>query len=264
MALQARIFVFIAAIASMALIPLDAAAEHRVALVIGNGDYKAVDTLANPANDARLLAGTLRSLGFALVGEGAQLNLSKRGFERIVESFGGELSAGDVALFFYAGHGLQVRGRNYLPPVDATPSSERDIALQLISADLVLHQMEKAHTRLNIVILDACRNNPFDGPGLRAAPAGLATVVAPEGTLVSFATQPGSVALDGDDGDSPFSKALANEIRRSGIELLSTFNEVGRTVLRETNGKQQPWISTSPIVGSFYFAGNGQATSQRK
>jgi uncharacterized caspase-like protein len=248
-----------ALIAGVVLPVPHAAAERRVALVIGNADYKSVGALANPGNDARLLADALRSVGFMLVGEGAQLNLDKRGFERAIETFGGELSSGDVALFFYAGHGLQVRGSNYLLPVDAVASEEREIPMRLISIDLVLHQMEKAHTHLNIVILDACRNNPFDAPGLRAAPAGLAAMVAPEGTLVSYATQPGNVALDGDDADSPYSKALARQLRRPGIDVFRTFNEVGNAVLRDTNGRQQPWISTSPIAGTFYFAGHAQA-----
>ena len=248
---------------AVALLVPDAVAEHRVALAIGNADYKSIGTLANPGNNARLLAGTLRSVAFTLVGEGAQLNLDKRGFERAVEVFGGELSPGDVALFFYAGHGLQVRGSNYLLPVDAV-ASDSNIAARLISAEFVLGQMEKAHTRLNIVILDACRNNPFDGAGLRTQPAGLAAMVAPEATLVSFATQPGNVALDGDDGGSPFSKALAGEMRRPGVEVLHTFNEVGKAVVRQTNGRQQPWVSTSPIAGAFYFAGNAQASGVRK
>jgi uncharacterized caspase-like protein len=252
-----------ALIASVVLPMPHAAAEHRVALVIGNANYKSVGALANPGNDARLLADTLRSVGFTLVGEGAQLNLDKRGFERAIETFGGELSSGDVALFFYAGHGLQVRGSNYLLPIDAVASDERDIPMRLISIDLVLHQMEKAHTHLNIVILDACRNNPFGAPGLRAATTGLAAMTAPEGTLVSYATQPGNVALDGDDGDSPYSKALARELRRPGIEVFGTFNEVGKAVLRETNGRQQPWVSTSPMTGTFYFAGHAQATGRQ-
>jgi uncharacterized caspase-like protein len=134
------------------------------------------------------------------------------------------------------------------------------MAARLISADFVLLQMEKAHTRLNIVILDACRNNP----ALRPQPAGLAAMIAPEATLVSFATQPGNVALDGDDGDSPFSKALAAEMRRPGLEVLHTFDEVGKTVLRQTKGRQQPWVSTSPSAGTFYFAGTAQASGGRK
>jgi uncharacterized caspase-like protein len=238
----------------LALSPQPAAAEKRVALVIGNGAYKSIGALANAGNDARLLAATLRSVGFMLVGEGAQLDLDKRGFERALEALGGELSSGDVALLFYAGHGLQVRGSNYLLPIDTSPVKEADITSQLINVDLVLREMKQAHTRLNIVILDACRNNPFGGTGLRVASAGLAPMLAP-GSLISFATQPGSVAFDGDDGDSPFSKALAATMQRPGLDLIEAFDEVGKAVMHVTGGQQQPWISTSPIPGSFYFAG---------
>ena len=241
------------ALASFVLIAWPAAAEKRVALVVGNSHYRSLGTLANPSNDAKLLASTLRSVGFTLIGEGAQLDLDKRGFERVVESFGGELSAGDVAVFFYAGHGVQVRGNNYLVPVDASPADETDVAKQLFDINLVLREMERSRTRLNVLILDACRDNPFGGVGMRAASSGLAEMRAPEGTLISFATQPGNVALDGEGGDSPFSKALAVTMRQRGLELFQTFNKVGKAVLRETKGKQQPWISTSPIAGSFYF-----------
>ena len=232
-----------------------ALAEKRVALVVGNANYAALGKLPNPGNDARLLAQTLQSVGFVLVGGGPAVNLDKRAFEQAIETFGKSLAPGDVALFFYAGHGLQVGGANYLVPVDAAPTDEQDIAGQLVGVDAVLRAVATSRARLNILILDACRNNPFNGPGLRAMPAGLATPAAPESTLISFATQPGSVALDGDDGDSPFSKVLAVTMRRPGLELFSTFDEVGKEVLRKTNGKQQPWISTSPIAGSFYFVG---------
>jgi len=251
------------AILVFALSPQPAAAEKRVALVIGNGAYRSIGAIANAGNDARLLAATLRSVGFMLVGDGAQLDLDKRGFERALEALGGELSSGDVALLFYAGHGLQVRGSNYLLPIDASLVKEADIASQLINVDLVLREMKQAQTRLNIVILDACRNNPFAVTGVRSA--GLAPVLAPAGSLISFATQPGSVAFDGDDGDSPFSKALAATMQRPGLDLIAAFDEVGKAVIQVTGGQQQPWISTSPIPGSFYFAGAKVAPgAQRK
>jgi uncharacterized caspase-like protein len=252
------------AILILALSLQPAAAEKRVALVIGNAAYRSIGALANAANDARLLAATLRSVGFMLVGEGAQLDLDKRGFERALEALGGELSSGDVALLFYAGHGLQVGGSNYLLPID-TSLREADIASQLINVDLVLREMKQAHTRLNIVILDACRNNPFEVTGLRVTSAGLAPMLAPAGSLISFATQPGSVAFDGDDDDSPFSKALAATMRRPGLDLIEAFDEVGKVVMHMTGGQQQPWISTSTIPGSFYFAGAKVAPgAQRK
>lgn len=230
-------------------------AEKRVALVVGNAAYKNVSVLENPANDARLMAETLSALGFSLVGSKAHTDLDKAGFDRAVQEFGAQLLGANVGLFYYAGHGIQVRGSNYLVPVGANPAREADIDFQMLDTNVVLRQMESAGTRLNLVILDACRNNPFGGRGLRSSNAGLAQIQAPEGTLISFATQPGSVALDGNDGNSPYTKALARTIRRGGLDIFQTFNEVGLAVKQATAGSQQPWVSSSPISGSFYFAG---------
>ena len=229
--------------------------ETRLALVVGNSNYRNVPGLDNPANDARLMADTLRSLGFKLVGDGPQIDLDKAELDRAVQSFGHGLQGGDVGLFYYAGHGLQVRGANYLVPVGANPAREADVDFQMLDINLVLRQMESAGTKLNIVILDACRNNPFGGRGLRATDSGLAQMRAPEGTLISYATQPGNVAADGTGDHSPYTKALAKTIRKPGLGIFDTFNAVGLEVLRETSGSQQPWVSNSPIAGSFYFAG---------
>jgi hypothetical protein len=227
---------------------------RRVALVIGNSAYRNVTPLDNPANDARLLADTLRGLDFTLVGGDALRDLDKAGLDRAVQTFGTELEGADVGLFYFAGHGVQVRGANYLVPIDSNPAREADVDFQMLDAALVLRQMEAAGTRLNLVILDACRNNPFGGRGLRAIDRGLAQMRAPEGTLISFATQPGNVARDGADGNSPYTKALAQTIRRPGLGLFDTFNEVGLAVQRATGGAQQPWVSSSPIAGTFYFS----------
>lgn len=232
-----------------------AIADTRVALVVGNGAYRHVSSLDNPVNDARLMAQTLRDLGFTLVGGAAQLDLDKSALDAAVQAFGAALQGADVGLFYYAGHGVQVRGANYLVPVGANPVREADIDFQMLDTALVLRQMEAAGTRLNLVILDACRNNPFGGRGLRATSSGLAQMQAPEGTLISFATQPGNVALDGQSGNSPYTAALAQTIRRSGLDIFQTFNEVGLAVKRSTAGAQQPWVSSSPIAGTFYFAG---------
>jgi formylglycine-generating enzyme required for sulfatase activity len=234
-------------------IATDALAERRVALVVGNSAYTNIPRLANPASDARLMAETLRGLGFALVGDAAQLDLDEAGFRRAVQNFGAALSSADVGLFYYAGHGVQVRGTNYLVPIGANPTREADIDFQMLDANLVLRQMEGAGTKLNLVILDACRNNPFGGRGLRAADTGLAQMRAPEGTLISFATQPGNVAQDGSDGNSPYTRALADAVKKPGVDIFRTFNEVGLAVSRATGGNQQPWVSLSPINGDFYF-----------
>jgi uncharacterized caspase-like protein len=237
-----------------------ALADKRVALVVGNSAYVNVPRLSNPANDARLMADTLRSLGFTLVGGGAQFDLDKTRFDNAVQDFGNQLQGADVGLFYFAGHGVQVRGANYLVPIGANPTREADVDFQMLDTNLVLRQMEGAGTKLNLVILDACRNNPFGGRGLRAANGGLAQMQAPEGTLISYATQPGNVAQDGTDGDSPYSRALAQTLRRPGLGVLEAFNEVGLAVKQMTGGAQQPWVSSSPISGHFQFAA-GPATT---
>jgi formylglycine-generating enzyme required for sulfatase activity len=256
------------------LLSAPASADKRVALVVGNSSYQNVGRLDNPASDAKLLAETLRALGFTLVGGSAQLDLDKAAFDRTVQAFGAQLPGADVGLFYYAGHGVQVRGQNYLIPIDANPTKEADVDFQMLDTNLVLRQMEGAGTRLNIVILDACRNNPFGGRSLavrraqdadtnrmRDTGGGLAQMQAPEGTLISFATQPGSVAQDGADGNSPYAKALAETIRKPGLGIFDAFNQVGLQVKRLTRGAQQPWVSSSPIDGTFYFVPPGGAVA---
>ena len=239
-----------------------ASAEKRIALVVGNSAYQNVTPLDNPANDASLMAETLRGLGFSLVGNGARLNLDKMALDDAVQEFGRETQGADVALFYYAGHGVQVRGSNYLIPVNANPTREADVDFQMVDINLVLNQMQGSGTRLNLVILDACRNNPFGGRGLRSSEGGLAQIRAPEGTLISYATQPGSIAQDGSDGHSPYTTALATTIKRADLDIFQTFNEVGLEVKRSTGGSQQPWLSSSPIDGRFYFVSpSGSAVS---
>jgi len=232
-----------------------ARADKRVALVIGNSAYQSVTRLDNPRNDARLMANTLRGLGFTLVGNGPQTDLDKVALDGALQKFGNAVLGADVALFYYAGHGVQVAGRNFLVPITANPAKEADVYLQMVDTAVVLSQMEGSGTRLNIVILDACRNNPFAGRGIRATGGGLAQMQAPEGTLISYATQPGNVALDGDGGNSPYSSALAATISKPGLGIFEAFNEVGLSVKKVTGGSQQPWVSSSPIAGAFYFAG---------
>jgi hypothetical protein len=230
-----------------------AIAEKRIALVVGNSAYQNITRLDNPRNDATLMAETLSGLGFTLIGGRAQLDLDKAALDTDVQNFGRQIQGADVALFYYAGHGVQVNGANYLVPVGANPTREADVDFQMVDINLVLRQMQGSGTRLNMVILDACRNNPFGARGLRSADGGLAQMRAPEGTLISYATQPGSVAQDGSDGHSPYTKALATTIKQAGLDIFQTFNQVGLAVKRETGGSQQPWVSSSPIDGSFYF-----------
>jgi hypothetical protein len=228
-------------------------AEKRIALVVGNSAYQNITRLDNPKNDALLIADTLGGLGFTLIGGGAQTDLDKAALDLAIQNFGRQIQGADVTLFYYAGHGVQVSGSNYLVPVNANPTREADVDFQMVDVNLVLRQMQGSGTRLNMVILDACRNNPFGARGLRSAEGGLAQLRAPEGTLISYATQPGSVAQDGVDGHSPYTRALAATVVQAGLDIFQTFNQVGLVVKRTTGGAQQPWVSSSPIDGTFYF-----------
>lgn len=231
------------------------AAPRRIALVVGNSEYQHVPKLDNPARDAALIADTLRSIGFELVGGGAQLDLDRATLERRIREFGRAIGGETVALFYYSGHGLQIRGANYLVPVAANIAAASDVDFELIDVDVVLRQMNEAHSSLNLVILDACRNNPFGGRGLRDGGGGLAEMRAPKGTLISYATQPGGVARDGQPGgDSPYSIALSVAMKTRGVDVFRAFNQVGVDVSQATNGEQTPWLSSSPIDGEFYLA----------
>src|SRR6185437_15818694 len=230
-------------------------AEKRVALVIGNSAYQTVPKLLNPDNDARLMSDTLLSLGFFVVGGDARLDLDKSGFDAALNEFSKQLVGADVALFYYAGHGVETHGLNYLVPIDAHPREEADVFEQMVSTSDILDRLEKSGTRINLVLLDACRDNPFGGHGVRSTTGGLAQMPAPIGTLISFATQPRSVSLDGEGGHSPYTRALVAAVQRPGSGLFKTFNEVGLAVEKATGGRQLPWVSSSPISGNFYFAG---------
>jgi TPR repeat protein len=245
----------IAAFLLCAALPSTAHAERRVALVIGNSAYRTVPVLPNPASDAKLMSDTLTSLGFFVVGGGARLDLDKAGFDQALKDFGTQSTGADVALFYYAGHGVETHGLNYLVPVDAHPQDEADVFEQMVGTSGILDLLEKSGTRINLVLLDACRDNPFRDHGVRSTTGGLAQMPAPVGTLISFATQPRSVSLDGISGHSPYTRALAEAMQKPGAGLFKTFNEVGLAVEKATGGQQLPWVSSSPISGNFYFAG---------
>jgi hypothetical protein len=227
-----------------------ALAEKRVALVIGNAGYRNVMRLDSPGNDAKRMAETLRSLGFKVIGP--LLDLEEPAMRRAVQAFGTEMFGAEVALFYYAGHAVQVRGNNYLAPVDANPTRESDAEFRMIGVNMALHEMETAGARLNIVILDASRGNPFTG--FRAAGNGLAPMQAPRGTLISFAAEPGKVVPE-TPGDSIFTKTLTQTMTKPGLDILRTFGDVGDAVSAATRGAQQPWLSAAPIRGDFFFGG---------
>jgi len=227
--------------------------ERRVALVIGNDNYKYVPHLENAVNDARLIADTLKELGFTLVGGGPQLNLDRAKLTEAIRTFGRDANGATAAVFYYSGHGIQMRGVNWLVPVTANPIAESDVDFEMVDTSLVLRVMEAAKAKFKLMILDACRNNPFASRRLRAVTRGLVEMNAPEGTLISYATQPGQVARDGEDGHSPYTEALAETMRKPGLDVFNLFNEVGLIVERVTKREQQPWLASSPLEGVFYF-----------
>ncbi len=239
--------------AALVLLAAPARAEPRVALVIGNSNYGGdLGQLPNPANDARLMAKTLRGIGFTVVeAEDADQNQMKRA----IQDFSAQLAgAGDGAtgLFFYAGHGLQVAGTNYLIPIHAKIAREGDVDIEAVPVDLVMKQMAFAESAVNIVILDACRNNPLSR-GFRSVTRGLADpAVRPMGSFIAYSTAPGDVAEDGKGANSPYTTALATAITRPGASINDIFQDVRGQVLTATNRKQVPWDSSS-LTAPFYF-----------
>ena len=233
-------------------------AEERIALVIGNSDY-AEGALANPVNDARLIAATLREVGFLVI---EQLDADENTMERAIQDFGDRLeNAGKkaIGLVYYAGHGVQVDGVNYLIPIGAEIDHERRIKTEAVSTGIVMDTFKYARNELNILILDACRNNPF-ASRTRSPQRGLSQMTAPTGTLIAYATSPGNVASDGDGENSPYSAALADGMLRKGVLIEQMFKGVRRSVKTETSGAQEPWEASS-LVGDFYFKENGESRS---
>ena len=228
-------------------VPSTARAGGRVALVIGNADYKEAP-LRNPVNDARAMAASLKDLGFDVI---SVENAGKAAMERAIVEFTGRLDENSSGLFYYAGHGVQISGRNYMVPVDARIRSEREARIEAVGVNLVLDELEYAGNRLNVVILDACRNNPF-GRRLRGASRGLAAIDAGRGTLIAYATSPGSVAQDGDGRNGLYTEELLRALRIPGLEVEEVFKQVRVQVSRRTDHQQIPWESSS-LTGQFIF-----------
>lgn len=229
-----------------------ALADPRIALVIGNSAYGSVTALDNPANDSRLISTKLEKMGFEvrLLTDSTQVEM-----KRAIAQFGRDLRKGgdqSVGLFFYAGHGVQSFGSNYLLPVDVSLSDPADLDLMAVEARSVLHQMASARNKTNIVILDACRNNPFEDLA-DMDDNGLAEMKAPTGTFLAYATDPGGVALDGDTGNSPFTLSLATHIEKPGMPIEQLFKKVRVDVLSQTRGLQTPW-DTSSLTQEFSFS----------
>jgi len=223
--------------------------ENRLALVVGNAAYKS-SPLRNPVNDAFDVARTLRTLGFEVIHEE---NANQRTMENAISRFGRQLrKQGGVGLFYFAGHGIQVNGRNYLIPIDAEIETESDVRFEAVDAGRVLGKMEDAGNDLNIVILDACRDNPF-ARSFRTSSKGLARMDAPKGSLIAYATAPGSVAADGKGRNGIYTEYLLKHMATLGSKVEEVLKRVRVDVINETNEKQIPWEASS-LTGEFYFA----------
>lgn len=228
--------------------------ERRIALVIGNGAYTAAP-LKNPVNDARAMAGALERCGFAV----AELeNATRDQMVKALRQFGSDLQGGGVGLFYFAGHGMQVKGRNYLMPVGGDFSGEEEVAYGALDADAVLAKLEAAGNRLNLMILDACRNNPF-ATGSRSTSAGLAQMDAPAGSYIAFATAPGRTAADGSGSNGLYTRHLLANLEAPGLKVEDIFKRVRNGVMADTQNVQVPWESSS-LRSDFYFvSGSGPA-----
>ena len=241
---------------------VEASRQRRIALVIGNGRYPEIP-LNNPEHDARLVAQTLRSLGFEV---GEYLNLNARDFKRVLREFARRMDDDQVAsVFYYAGHGVQIGGRNYLLPVDIALRDEaevRDEAIDLHEA--LLAHVDRVRPRARIFIIDACRNDPFAARGRSRNANGLAEMAAP-GALIAFSAAPGGVAEDGPiGGNSIYTKYLAAELRSVGVEVEDMMKAVRVKVLRDTAQRQIPWVNTSMVVNFMFNPGAAPALAGPK
>lgn len=222
-------------------------AEARYALVIGNSDYS-ISPLKNPVNDAMAMAKQLRSLDFEV---DLHTNADFRTMISAVNRLGGKIKKGGVGLFYYAGHGVQLHGENYLIPTNARISRTSEVEFEAVALGRMMQQMGAARNGLNIVILDACRNNPFTADS-RSAQRGLVRTQGPKGAIIAYATAPGEVAADGNGENGLFTSHLLKALRQPGLNVEQTFKRVLQGVDRESGGQQTPWLSSS-FVGEFFF-----------
>lgn len=222
-------------------------AEKKVALVIGNAEYQN-SPLTNPTNDALDMTAALRKLNFEV---DSYTNLDRSSMRQAIRTFGEKLKNAEVGLFYYAGHGVQINGRNYLVPLKTDISSADEVQDESIDAGSVLRKMESADNKVNIVILDACRNNPF-ARSFRNISQGLARMDAPVGSYIAYATAPGSVAADGAGRNGIYTKYLLEALNKPGLAIEQTFKSVRNAVKQATDGKQIPWESSS-LMGEFVF-----------
>ena len=231
--------------------------EQRVALVIGNGAYPSAN-LRNPVNDARAMAEKLTALGFNV---SLKTDITRRQMDRAIVQFGESLTQGGVALFYFAGHGMQVRGKNFLMPVDAEINSEASVRSEAVDVEQVLDQL--GPVRLSMVILDACRNNPFERRFRGMGDGGLAQIDAPKGTLIAYATAPGKTAADGAGANGLYTQQLLRALDRPGLKVEDVFKQVRINVSKQTNDAQIPWEASS-LVGEFVFRADSNAATREE
>ena len=221
----------------------------RQALVIGNSKYTHTGPLRNPANDAEAISSTLKQLGFNVM---TLTDADQRQMDQAIRKFGADLRGSNgVGLFYFAGHGMQIEGENYLLPTDINPSNEFDVTYDAVPVGKLLGQMEVAGNGMNVVILDACRNNPF-ARSFRSSSRGLAQVIAPTGSFISYATAPGDVAADGEGDNGLFTEKLLQHMITPGLRLEEVFKRVRADVQQDSSNKQVPWDSSS-VTGDFFF-----------
>jgi uncharacterized caspase-like protein len=238
---------------------LHASEQELHALVIGNSDYSNAQRLENASRDAHAIAEKLRALGFNVLERHDQ---SHSGMRNTLRKFHTRLQRVDnaVALFFFAGHGIQRRGENFLIPIDADISKEYEIEDVALNLGTVLSSLGETKPRLSIVMLDACRNNPYErrirgvSRGLNFKGEGLAAVDSVQGMILSYATEPGNVAVDGSTGHSPYTAAILSHIDTPNLSIQDMLNQVGLSVISATHGEQKPWVSSAPAP-RFCFAG---------
>ena len=239
-------FLFVVCVNLFLTIP--ALAQSRIALVIGNSSYKSAPLL-NPINDAALMTRALEETGFTVT---TIIDANQKTMKRALIEFGRKLRKSDaVGLFYYAGHGVQVKGENYLIPLGINIQDEAEVEIEAINVNSFLGTMERSSNSINIVILDACRNNPFNR-SFRSATSGLAEVSAPQGSYIAYATAPGQVAYDGDLANSPYTMALTKAMTTPNLTIEQVFKRARREVLLKTKDRQTPWENSS-IIGDFYF-----------
>jgi hypothetical protein len=235
-------------------------ADQRVALVIGNANYQSAPKLANPGNDARSMTQLLNSAGFEVT---QATDLTRKDMVRVVQDFTAKVAErgpGTVAMIYYAGHGVQIEGENYLLPVDAKISNAYDLDANSLRLVDLMGTLDAIASRMRIVVLDACRNNPF--PEINDAGRGLAIVDAPNGSIVGYSTSPGMEAADGDGGHSPYTSAFLNVAREPNLPIEQLFKRVRLEVNHATRGRQTPWESSS-LTSDFFFFGDTAVAAGR-